>query len=62
MRKKDAEQYAGMKIKLILRNNFHYSGKVLSISEDSMTIIDKFNHHVSINLNDIMLFEESSNE
>lgn len=61
MRKKEAEQYVGRKIKLILRNNFHYSGKILSVSEDTLSIMDKFNHHVSINLNDIMIFEEVEN-
>lgn len=61
MRKEEAELYAGKKIKIILRNNFHYNGIIISISNDTLTIKDKFQNNVSLRLGDIMIFEEVEN-
>ena len=56
-----AELLGGEKIKLILSNGFHYSGKVTEANEDQITIIDIKNAVVTISRRDIMVLEVLAN-
>ena len=58
MDKLEAESYRGRRIRLILSNNFHYSGEVVDISPTSLILIDKFGIRVSLSLSDIMVCSE----
>lgn len=53
----DAERYAGKKVRIILKNNFHYTGLVIDTSENKILIKDKFSNEVMISLDDISLME-----
>ena len=61
MKEQEAKNYLNRKIKLILTNGFHYTGIVLNVLEDTLTIKDKFSNSVSIKLSNIMVFEEILN-
>ena len=61
MKKAEAEQYLDKKVKIILSNNFHFSGLVASVLEDTLILFDKFDVTVSIKLSDIMILSEVSN-
>jgi len=58
MKQTEAETFIGKKIRLILTNNFHFSGMVLDCNDDTLTLKDKFNKNVSIKLSEIMIFSE----
>jgi len=62
MDKSEAEEYRGRRIRLILSNNFHYSGEVIDITSTSLIITDKFGVRVSINLADIMVCSKDGEE
>jgi ribosome maturation factor RimP len=61
MQKREAERYLGKKVRVILSNRFHFSGKVLEVSEDTLILFDKFNIEVSIKISDIIVCSEVSN-
>jgi len=48
----------GKKIRLILSNNFHYTGLVIDEDDKTLTIIDQKNSRVTISKFSIMLQEE----
>lgn len=48
---------SGKKIRLVLKNNFHYSGVVLKEDEKSITILDKFSKEVMISKDSISIWE-----
>lgn len=52
-----AENLSGKKIRLILTNNFHYSGRVISEDELFLIIIDKFNKECRLSKKSIMSLE-----
>ena len=57
----DAEslnQYVGCKVKLILKNNFWYKGKVLRVEEGEFTFIDIKDQTISVDPKFIMFIEE----
>lgn len=58
MERKQIEHYYQKKVRLILKNQDIYTGKVTSISENSLTILDKFNEHVTISFDSIFLLRE----
>lgn len=57
----EAEQYLDKKVEIILSNNFHFSGLVVNVLEDTLILFDKFDVNVSIKLLDIMILSEVSN-
>ncbi len=50
----------GKRVKLILTNQYKFSGIVLEVNEESLVLKDKFNENVTINLNSILLISEES--
>jgi len=58
MKKTEAEQYLDKRVKIILSNNFHFSGLVVTVLEDTLILFDKFDINVSIKLSDIMILSE----
>jgi sRNA-binding regulator protein Hfq len=52
---------AGVKVQIILSNNFSYTGVILSEDEFFIVIRDKFNEKVSIGKKDIQIIKEVSN-
>ena len=61
MDRQEAENYADQKVKIILSNGFHFTGKVISVSDDALVIFDKFNSRVTLKLSDIMVCSGVSN-
>ena len=53
----NAERYQSKHVRIILKNNFHYTGLVLETSENKLLIKDKFNKEVLIDLDDISVLE-----
>ena len=58
MKSSEVEKYLNKKVKIILTNNFHFTGKVLEVSETTLFMKDKFDADVSLNLKDIMICSE----
>lgn len=50
--------YIGLKVKIILANNYYFIGKVTSADEDSIDIIDIKGQKVSLNKNSILTIQE----
>jgi small nuclear ribonucleoprotein (snRNP)-like protein len=51
----------GVKVQIILSNNFSYTGVILGEDEFFIVIRDKFNEKVSIGKKDIQIIKEVSN-
>jgi len=58
MKKTEAIKFLNKQVKIILKNRFHFTGEVVSLGEESLEIIDKFNQDVSINLEEIIICSE----
>lgn len=58
MMKQDIIQFQGKTIKLLLKNSYNYTGDILSISDDSITLLDKYHNTVLISINDITTIME----
>ena len=58
----EAETLSGKKIRIILTNNFHYSGKVVSDDGYFLILIDKFGREVRIAKNSILSLEVCKND
>lgn len=58
MRKEDLQQFLNKKIRLYLINDMHYSGRIDSVNDNSVIIIDKFGNLVTIVLGRISHIEE----
>lgn len=61
MKQTEAIKFLNKQVKIILNNNFHFTGEVVSFNEDSLEIVDKFNQDVSISLSEIMICSEVKN-
>lgn len=51
-------QYKNKHIKLFLKNNDVYTGQIESVGDTSFTLLDKFNEHISIAFDNIILIKE----
>ena len=50
--------YIGLKVKIILINNYYYIGKVTNAEEDSIDLIDMNNKLVSLKKESILTIQE----
>lgn len=57
MKEEEAKKYVRKNVRLILSNNFIFHGLVVSASEDTLVLLDRFQKNVSIRLNDILICE-----
>jgi small nuclear ribonucleoprotein (snRNP)-like protein len=57
MKKEELKKFLNKSVRVNLNNNFNYSGKVISVSDDSLSLIDKFNHIVMLNNSAIISIE-----
>jgi len=55
-----ADNLIGKKIRLVLTNNFHYTGKVIDFDDKTITLIDRKNARVTITRHSILIQEEVS--
>ena len=54
--REEYQAFLKKKVKIVVKINnvpYYYTGKVISVNEDSLTIIDKFNSNVLIKFDDI---------
>jgi len=51
----------GLKVQIILSNDFSYTGKILSEDDFFIVILDKFGGNVSIGKKDIQIIKEIKN-
>ncbi len=54
----DLINYIGLKVKIILINNYYYIGKVTNADEDSLDLIDMNNKNVSLKKESILTIQE----
>ena len=52
------EKYVEKKVYIILKDNRRYTGKIISIDNSKITIIDKFSKLVTFDESEINLIEE----
>lgn len=53
----ERKDFRNRKVRLILQNNFKYSGLVLEDSESHLIILDKFNKEIYIPRSEIKILE-----
>lgn len=53
------EAEIGNKVRIILKNNFHYTGIIIEVDEKNIVMIDLFNKTISLAKDSIMLLEVS---
>jgi len=53
---------ADQKVKIVLSNGLRYTGKILEIDVESLTLLDKYNEEVTIRRGDISVCSEVQNE
>ena len=53
---------SGKQVRLLLKNNFHYNGKVIEENETHIIILDKFKQKISISKDSIAVSEEVKND
>lgn len=58
----DLNKYIGLKVKILLNNNYYYIGTVLSADEISLDLIDIKNNKVSLSKNIILSIQEVKDE
>jgi RNase P/RNase MRP subunit p29 len=54
-----AESLIGKKLRFVLSNNFHYTGKVIDEDDRTITIIDQKGSRVNLSRFSIIIQEES---
>ena len=54
----DLINYIGLKVKIILINNYYYIGKVTNADEDSLDLIDMNDKKVSLKKESILTIQE----
>lgn len=57
----DLSNYLGKKVKTEISNSFRYQGEVISVDENSITLIDKFGNKVTL-ANSSIIFITEANE
>ena len=57
MKQEEAGDYLTKDVRIVLSNTFRYTGKVTAVTEDTLIILDKFSHVVSLKLNEIISCE-----
>ena len=57
----DLLSYTGLKVKVVLKNNYYYIGLVLTADEDSIDIRDFKGQLVSLSKDSILTIQEVSN-
>jgi len=58
MKEEELNDFKNKTIFIVLRNNFHYTGEILSSGEEFVKIRDKFGGIVLINIDEIKSIEE----
>ena len=53
--------YIGLKVKIILNNDYYYIGKVINADDNSLDLIDIKGNKVSLSKNAIMQIQEVGN-
>ena len=57
MKPEEAIKFKNKHIKIVLTNNYRYSGKVLDVNEDSLILLDKFGSEIILRLGNLMIVE-----
>lgn len=57
MEGQEGELKKGQRIYIRLINNMNYKGEILSITPDTITVLDKYNYNVIIRRDQILLME-----
>lgn len=52
----------GKSCKFILTNSWHFNGKVLEVTENTITILDRYRQRITISKKDILLCTEVGND
>ena len=55
------KNFIGKWVYVLLKSGRHYSGKITSIENDTISFIDKFNNLVLFNISEISSIEEEEN-
>lgn len=57
----DLIKYIGLKVKILLKNNYYYVGKVINADDDSLYLKDIKGQSVSLSEDSILTIQEVSN-
>jgi RNase P/RNase MRP subunit p29 len=57
----DLVSYVGLKVKILLRNNYYYVGVVINADKDSLDLKDIKGQNVSLSKDTILTIQEVSN-
>lgn len=60
MKKEELSRYLNKRIKINLRDNTFFSGYIVELNEDSLTLRDKFTNFVTISYSDISFLLEQN--
>jgi sRNA-binding regulator protein Hfq len=58
MREEDIKKYEGLKVSIVLKNGFRYSGKVEEVREDCIFFIDKFGNNLMIAFDELSVITD----
>lgn len=62
MEEKQLRNYEGKEVRILLRNGYTYRGKVVEIGESTLSLFDKFENNIIIDLNAIEMISDIYNE
>lgn len=60
MMKDELIKFLSKRVRLTLTNSYNFTGNVTSVSENTLSMVDKFGHPVSVRNEDIMFIIEVS--
>ena len=58
MNKEDAEKYLNKNVVIFLKRGLKWTGEILSVNENSVDVLDKFNNPATISLEDISVINQ----
>lgn len=62
MKEAEAQRLIDRRVRIVLTSGFRYNGFVLTTTEETLILKDKFANEVSIRLSDISTCEQLTNE
>ena len=62
MNEENLNEFLGKRVFIILKSDRHYTGLVNALEDKTLYLIDKFNHIVFIDINEISSIEEKGGE
>jgi len=62
MKKEDLKGFENKEVKLVLKNDYLYTGKILKLSEDCLMLRDKYGEDILISYDNIKFVRENTQQ